>query len=97
MDFGPDTATFLIFLLIGTAGAYFIGVAMNGVLENDGFGIHLNTMVLIAGGFVGYHLAQHIHLPVSTTTLQAVMAVSGGFLSLALLAILKSVARRIGF
>lgn len=97
MDFGPETATFLIFLLVGTAGAYFIGVAMNGVMQEDGFGVHLNTMILMAGGFLGYHLSQHVRPPMSITTFQAVMVVSGGFLSLALLAVMKNVFRRIGF
>lgn len=97
MDFGPDTATFLIFLLVGVAGAYFIGVAMNGVMGNDGFGVYLNTMILIAGGFLGYHLAQRVIFPINTTTYQAVMVVTGGFISLALLAILKNLGRRLGF
>lgn len=97
MDFGPDTATFLIILLMGTACAYFIGVAMDGVMQADGFGVHLNTIILLAGGFLGYHLSQRIHLPFTTTTYQAVMVVSGGFLSLALLAVVKAIGRRLGF
>ena len=97
MDFGPETATFLIFLLVGTAGAYFIGVAMNGVMREDGFGVHLNTMILIAGGFLGYHISKNVVLPFTTTTYQAVMVVTGGFLSLAILAVLKNLARRLGF
>lgn len=97
MDFGPDSMTFLIFLFAGTAGAYFIGIAMNGVMAEDGFGVHLNTMILIAGGFLGFHLSQNIVVPMSRTTFEAVAVVCGGFLSLASLAVLKAVARRLGF
>lgn len=97
MDFGPETATFLILLLIGVAGAYFIGVAMDGVLGSDGFGVYLNTMILIAGGFLGYHLSHRIYLPISGSTYQAMMVVTGAFLSLAFLAIFKNMARRLGF
>ncbi len=97
MDFGPETATFLIFLLVGSAGAYFIGVAMNGVMQEDGFGVLFNAMILMAGGFLGYHISQYFRPPMSLVSFQAMMVVSGGFMCLALLAVMKNVLRRLGF
>ena len=93
----PDMAMFLFLALISSAGAYFVGFAMNGVLEEDGFGVFLNTLILIAGGFLGFHATRYVHLPIPTTSMQAMLVVSGAFLSLALLAIMKNVARRTGF
>ena len=97
MYIDPDTYMFMMILFIGTAGAYVVGYAMDGVLGEDGFGILMNTTILIAGGFLGFYLANHLHLPISDTTLNAVMVVSGGFICLALLAILKGLAGRFGY
>ena len=93
----PATYTFMMILFIGTAGAYVVGYAMDGVMGADGFGILMNTTILMAGGFLGYYFAAYLHLPLSDTTLNAVMVVSSAFISLALLAILKSLFNRFGY
>ena len=97
MYIDPSTYTFMMVLFVGAAGAYVVGYAMDGVMGDDGFGILMNTTILIAGGFLGYYLANYLHLPISDTTLNAVMVVTGGFLGLALLAILKGLAGRFGY
>lgn len=97
MTIDPDTMVFVIFVLAGTAGAYFIGYAMDGVMREDGFGILLNTMILVAGGFLGFYANERLYLPFHSLTAAAVMVVSGGFLCLALLAILKGLMRRAGY
>lgn len=97
MSIGPDTVAFLLFLLVGTAGAYFIGYAMNGVMQEDGFGVLMNTTILMAGGFLGLYASERVYLPFDSITTTSVMVVSGGFLSLALLAVLKGLIRRLGY
>lgn len=97
MSFGPDSMTFLLFVLVGTAGAYFIGYAMNGVMQQDGFGVLMNTTILVAGGFLGFYASDRIYLPLDSVTVTSVMVVSGGFLSLAILAALKGLLRRLGY
>lgn len=97
MAFGPDTMTFILFVLAGAAGAYFIGYAMDGVMQEDGFGILMNTTILMTGGFLGFYASERIYLPISIVTMKSVMVVSGGFLSLALLAVAKGVLRRLGY
>lgn len=89
--------TFLLFMLVGTAGAYFIGYAMNGVMQQDGFGVLMNATILIAGGFLGFYTSERIYLPFDGVTTTSVLVVSGGFLSLAILALLKGLLRRLGY
>ncbi|MFZ2099530.1 MAG: hypothetical protein WAU86_03095 [Oricola sp.] len=84
-------------LFAGTACAYFIGIAMNGVLGEDGFGTLMNATILVAGGFLGFYLARYIHVSAYDTTKHAVLVVSGGFISLAFLSVLKAVFQRFGF
>ncbi|MCI5075033.1 hypothetical protein [Oricola sp.] len=97
MIYGTDTTMFLFLLFIGVAGAYFVGVAMDGVLREDGFGVLLNAVILIAGGFLGLYVSESLRLPFGDGTSQAVLIVSGAFLSLAFLAALKAVGSRMGF
>jgi len=89
--------TFVLFVLVGTAGGYFIGYAMNGVMQQDGFGVLMNTTILVAGGFLGFYASDRVYLPLDSITATSVLIVSGGFLSLALLALLKGVIRRLGY
>ena len=84
-------------LFMGSACAYFIGYAMDGVMGDDGFGILPNAIILIAGGFLGFYATRYIHLPINDMTQNGVAVVAGGFASLALLAMLKALAQRMGF
>lgn len=97
MYIDPDTLTFLMILFMGSACAYFIGYAMDGVMGGDGFGILPNTIILIAGGFLGFYATKYIHLPINGTTQYGVTVVAGGFASLAVLAMLKALVQRLGF
>ncbi|GAB4363088.1 MAG: hypothetical protein Kow0026_27330 [Oricola sp.] len=89
--------TFLMFVLAGAAGAYFVGYAMDGVMQQDGFGVLMNTTILIAGGFLGFYASDRVYLPLDRVTVTTVMVVTGAFLSLALLAVLKGLLRRLGY
>lgn len=91
-----DTNTLLMLaLIIGVAG-FFGGLAMNGVLEEDGFGVIGNMMILIAGAALGIQFGNAIRLPFEATVADAVRAIAGAFICLTLLAVTKNVLRRFG-
>lgn len=91
-----DTQTLIFVGFAIAAAAFFIGSAMNGVLEGDGFGVVGNMTILVAGAFLGLYIADHfLHIPSFAHAENAVAAVSGGFLSLAFLATLKAVLHRV--
>jgi hypothetical protein len=92
-----DTTTLLVIGLAISAGAYFMAAAMDGVMGSDGFGTVPNMVILIAGSFVGLYATDYLHLPAYSATTQAVVGITGAFMSLAVLATLKSLANRFGY
>ncbi len=92
-----DTTTLMIVGLAMASGAFFAGVAMNGVMGRDGFGAVGNMIILLAGAFVGMYVGELFQWPVPRDVAQSVAAVAGGFTSLAFLAALKSLMIRLGF
>lgn len=94
---GVDTFMLLTIGLIISAGAYFVASAMDGVMGDDGFGTLPNMAILLVGGVLGFYIIDRSHLLVVDTTGQAVSGITGGFAALALLAMLKAVANRLGY
>ncbi|MEM5502664.1 hypothetical protein [Ahrensia kielensis] len=92
-----DTQTLMIVGLAITVGAFFIGSAMDGVLESIAFGAIGNMMILIAGAFLGLYLGE-IFLPYSHDAAYiAIVGVCGGFMLLAVLMTLKAALSKFGF
>lgn len=94
---GMDTTTLLVIGLMIAAGAYFTAAAMDGVMGSDGFGTVPNMVILIAGSFIGVYATDYFHLPAYSVTTQTVVGITGAFMSLAVLAMLKSLASRFGY
>lgn len=94
--FEMDTSTLMVFGLVLAACGFFGGLAMNGVLEGDGFGVVGNMVILIAGALIGIYLGSAVRLPLEAMTADAVRAVSGGFVCLTTLALLKNLLSRLG-
>ena len=92
-----DTNTLMVLGLALAACGFFGGLAMNGVLEDDGFGVIGNMVILIAGALIGLHLGGMVHLPLEGMTADAVKAVTGGFVCLTVLALVKNVLSRLGW
>jgi uncharacterized membrane protein YeaQ/YmgE (transglycosylase-associated protein family) len=92
-----DTTTLMIAALAVGAAGFFGGLAMDGVLQEDGFGVFGNMLVLIAGSLIGVYLGAAVRLPLDTMTADAVRGVCGAFISLTALAVVKSLLRRFGF
>lgn len=91
-----DTNMFLMLLLIVGVAGFFGGLAMDGVLEEDGFGVIGNMLILIAGAVIGIQFGGAIRLPFESTIADAVRAISGAFICLTILALTKNVLRRFG-
>lgn len=92
-----DTTTFMILGLGLTSGAFFGGIAMDGVMGRDGFGTIGNMIILLAGAIIGLELGAHYHWPIQREAGLAVAAVTTAFLGLAVLAVCKNVLIRLGF
>ena len=94
--FDMDTNTLMVLGLALAACGFFGGLAMNGVLEGDGFGVVGNMVVLIAGALIGIYLGSSVRIPLEGMTADAVRAVSGAFICLTVLALLKNLLSRLG-
>ncbi len=92
-----DAQTLVAITFAIAAASYFLGAAMDGVLQGDGFGTLGNMVVLMAGSFIGLRLSPMIDLPLDLTVAKAVCTVSGGFIVLAFLAMAKGVLARFGY
>lgn len=97
MIYGMDTQFIAMLAFAIVAGAYFMASAMDGVMGPDGFGTILNMIILVAGGVIGLYAVDYFRFAAGGVTMQAVAGVTGGFMSLAILATLKSLANRIGY
>jgi hypothetical protein len=94
----PDIGLFISITLFGAAGAYIIGIAMDGLMGDDGFGTTPNTVILMAGGFLGFYLPKLTNFYIfNDVTMRAVAVVCCAFLCLAVLAITKGVMNRLGY
>ena len=94
---GVDTSTLIIVGLVIVAGAYFIASAMDGVMGPDGFGTLPNMVILLSGGLSGVYIVELMHIPALDPTGRAVTGITSGFCALALLAMLKAIANRLGY
>lgn len=92
-----DTQTLMIVGLAITVGAFFIGSAMDGVLESLAFGTIGNMMILIAGAFLGLYLGDILLPYTHDAVYTAIVGVCGGFISLAVLMTLKAALSKFGF
>jgi uncharacterized membrane protein YeaQ/YmgE (transglycosylase-associated protein family) len=92
-----DTQTLLVVGLAVAVAAFFVGSAMNAVLENTGFGTVGNMMILIAGAFLGFYLGDNFTSFTRDTAFIAISGISGGFFFLAALATLKVTLSKFGF
>lgn len=92
----PDAYTLMMMALVFGFAGFFGGVAMNGVLEDDGFGVVGNMLILIAGAIIGLQFGGIVRLPFESTIADAVRAVAGGFVCLTALALTKNLLARFG-
>ncbi|MFX3680628.1 hypothetical protein [Oceaniradius stylonematis] len=92
-----DTTTLMIAALAIGAAGFFTGLAMDGVMQEDGFGVAGNMAILVAGALIGVHFGSTVRLPIDAMAADAVRGVTGGFVCLTLLALIKNMLGRFGF
>ncbi|WP_026479032.1 hypothetical protein [Ahrensia sp. 13_GOM-1096m] len=91
-----DTPALLMVGIAVVMSAFFIGAAMNGILENLAFGTISNMIILTLGAFLGFYLGG-IFLPYSHDAAYiAIVGVCGGFMLLAVLMALKMALSKFG-
>lgn len=91
-----DTTTLMIAALAIGAAGFFTGLAMDGVMQEDGFGVVGNMAILVAGALIGVQYGSTIRLPLDALTADAVRGVSGAFVCLTALALIKNMLSRFG-
>lgn len=90
------TVLMVVVLALGAAG-FFAGLAMDGVLQDDSFGVVGNMVILIVGALIGVHFGSTVRLPLDALTADAVRGVIGAFICLTALAMIKNMLNRFGF
>ena len=75
--------------------SFFLGMALDGVMGDDGFGAVGNTVIITTGFFLGIFLANTYGIYLRDLKLAISAGLCGAFLTLATLAISKSVLARL--
>lgn len=92
-----EPETFIALFSAICVGSYFIGSLLNSAIENGGFGALGNMVILIIGTFFGLYVHQNIVQIGYETYHQAIAGISGAFLCLLFLALMKAILHRIGY
>ncbi len=95
MLYAMDTQTQLFLFTSIVVGSFFLGNAMDGVFKGDGFGIFGNMIVIAAGFFIGIWVSRYIGYPIGNFRFGIVVGLTGSFVSLLVLAVLKNLLNRL--
>ena len=74
--------------------SFLLGMALDGVMREDGFGAVGNTVIITTGFFIGIFLANSYGIYLKDLKLAIAAGLGGAFVSLATLAVSKSVLAR---
>lgn len=95
MLYAMDTQTQLFLFTTIIVGSFFLGNAMDGVFGKHGFGIFGNMIIIAAGFFVGAWVSRYFGYPVGNLRYGVVVGLTGSFVSLLALAIMKALLNRL--
>ncbi len=95
MLYALDTQTQLFLFTSIVVGSFFLGNAMDGVFGKHGFGIFGNMIIIAAGFFIGVWVSRYIGYPVGNFRFGVVVGLTGSFVSLLVLAVLKALLNRL--
>lgn len=95
MLYALDTQTQLFLFTSIVVGSFFLGNAMDGVFGKHGFGIFGNMIIIAAGFFIGVWVSRYIGYPVGNFRFGVVVGLTGSFVSLLVLTILKALLNRL--
>lgn len=93
-NFSPTELT--IFAVVVLIACYFVGTFVHEIVDQEGFGINGNMVVLTIGTFFGLWLSMYYRAPQNNEILLVIWGVSGAFGTLATLILFKIGARRLG-
>ncbi len=91
MIWNLDYEWLLMAVAIVSMLSFFLGMALDGVMEEDGFGAVGNTVIITVGFFLGIFIANTYGIYLRDLKLAITAGLCGSFITLATLAISKSV------
>ncbi len=94
MIWNLDTSWLMMAIAIVSILSFLLGMALDGVMREDGFGAVGNTVIITTGFFIGIFLANSYGIYLKDLKLAIAVGLSGAFISLATLALSKSVLAR---
>lgn len=95
MIWNLDTSWLMMAVAIVSMLSFFLGMALDGVMGEDGFGAFWNTVIITCGFFLGIVLANMYGIYLKDLKLAMITGLCGAFLSLGTLAVSKSVLARL--
>lgn len=94
MIWNLDTSWLLMAVAVVSILSFLLGMALDGVMGDDGFGAVGNTIIITSGFFLGIFLANMYGIYLKDLKLAMTTGLCGSFLTLATLAVTKSVLAR---
>lgn len=85
-----DTSWLLMAVAVVGLLSFLLGLALNALIGRDGFGPIGNAVIVTAGFFLGIFLANSYGLVLRDLTLATATGLTGAFVSLAMLALVKA-------
>ena len=91
-----DSDMLLFVLAAICVASYFTAIATDGVLGGDGFGVIGNMLILMTGAIIGLFSLDYVDVPLQGHVAGAVAAISGGFIILTVMSLIKNILSRAG-
>ena len=95
MLYAMDTQTQLFLFTTIVVVSFFLGNAMDGIFGRHGFGIFGNMIIIAAGFLIGVWVSRYFGYPVGNLRFGVVVGLTGSFVSLLVLAIVKALLNRL--
>lgn len=95
MIWNLDTSWLMMAVAIVSMLSFFLGMALDGVMGDDGFGAVGNTVIITTGFFLGIFIANTYGIYLKDLKLAITAGLCGAFLALGTLAISKSILARL--
>lgn len=95
MIWNLDVSWLMMAIAVVSILSFFLGMALDGVMGEDGFGAVGNTVIITTGFFLGIFIANSYGIYLKDLKLAISAGLSGSFICLAMLAISKSVLARL--
>lgn len=95
MIWNLDTSWLMMAVAIVSMLSFFLGMALDGVMSEDGFGAVGNTIIITTGFFLGIFVANSYGIYLKDLKLAVSVGLCGSFVCLITLAVTKNVIARL--